>query len=277
LQAGLGSGDAHIGQELHFASETLTSGIAMMPRLRTHVVAPVVLGALVFTLGPATSLADVEVELTRVGNPIWRPADFHLLAAPAEPEDVFFATADLIVGPANPPPRPPPYDNIISDNMAAAGFVDATTFLPSDIDGAPRGVYFGYVLIPDPGTTGSSHDFASGPIIPNSVFPMISDADLVREGVVVDDVFESEFGAAAGFDGHSHILTLLASDAVFFPPGTQLTGNYHYLSSERDAQGNGWDIVARFQVVPEPAGVTVLLLASACLGLVRPSRLRAGR
>lgn len=241
------------------------------------------LAVLVMSLvGPAFLRADVPVELTRVGNPIWRPTDFHLFTAPCEPTpEAFNAVADLIV-PIPEPRTDPPYDNLVSDRMAAAGFQDATIYLPSDIDGEPSGIYFAHMLIPDPGETGSSPDFASGPIIPNRLFPITDDTDILRNGIVVDGELDGPFSPSVGFAGKSHDAAIFCDDAVFFPPGTELTGNWAYRSVLRDAEGNGWNISAPFQVVPEPSSLALALILGVFLVFggcrsIRVSTQRAGR
>jgi hypothetical protein len=65
----------------------------------------------------------------------------------------------------------------------------------------------------------------------------------------VDGELDGPFPRAVGFEGKSYDPALFCDDAVFFPPGTELTGNYEYRSILRDREGNGWDIVAPFQVV----------------------------
>lgn len=244
----------------------------MTTHRRRYSAAPAALFIIFLTSGPAVLRADVPVQLTRVGNPIWSPTDPHLFAAQADTDTAFNAVADLVIGPKV--PRDPPYDNELADHLASAGFHDATNFLPSDIDGQPSGIYFAYALVPDPGTTGSSFDFASGPIIPNSLFPLTFDHDLLRNGIIVDpDVFDDQVPPFAGFAGHSHIKFLVESDASFFPPGTDLPGSWEYRSLLRDKGGNGWDIVAPFQVVPEPSTLTLILALAAHIGLfglIRP-------
>jgi hypothetical protein len=247
-----------------------------MNACRRRLIASTALLATFLIHGSADSRADVPVQLTRVGNPIWRLVDFHTFSAAAHPDEEFFAAVDLVLGPDA--PRDPPYDNIISDNMAAAGILDTTIFLPSDIDGQPRGVYHAYSVVPDPGTIGSSPDFASGPIIPNRLYPLTYDHDLLRNGVVVDPaVFDGQIPPFAGVDGDSHELFLLEEDASFFPPGTELPGNWEYRTVFRDAEGNGWDIVAPFQVVPEPStlALTLTSLLLAGIGGLRFVRARA--
>jgi hypothetical protein len=232
---------------------------------------------LFLTTGPTNSRADVTVELTRVGNPIWRPTDFHLFTAPCEPTpQAFEAVADLIV-PIPAPRTDPPYDNLLSVRLAAAGFQDASIFIPSDIDGHPSGIYFAHMIIPDPGVTGSSFDFASGPIIPNSLFPITDDTDILRNGVIMDGQLDGQFPPSVGFAGKSHDAALFCDDAVFFPPGTPLPGSYAWRSVLRDAGGNGWNIVAPFQVVPEPGTATLILSFLAPMGLFQLIRIRRHR
>ena len=227
---------------------------------------------ILFVLGTASLRADVPVELTRVGNPIWRPTDFHLFTAPADTDEAFFAVADAVLGPAVGPPRQPPYDDLLSGNMAAAGIQDATQFLPSHIGGAPFGIYHAYALVPDPGETGSSFQFASGPIIPNRLYPLVFDHDLLRNGVVVDpEVFDGEDSTAPGFDGQSHTLFLLEENASYFPNVTVLTGDWQFRAVLRDAEGNGWNISVPFTVVPEPAGAVPVAIALALLARRRSS------
>jgi hypothetical protein len=213
---------------------------------------------LLFVVGsfwPVSSHADVPVQLTPVGNPIWRPTDFHLFTAPCEPSSAFDEVADLIV-PFNAPPKNPPYEDILSERIAAAGFQDSSIFVPSEIDGQPLGIYYAFLLIPDPGETGSSRDVASGPIIPNRLFPISDNTDILRNGVVVDGDLDGQFPPAFGFGGKSYDSALFCDDAVFFPPGIELTGTYEWRSVLRDSQGNGWNIIAPFQVVPESGRLT---------------------
>jgi hypothetical protein len=231
--------------------------------------------AMLFTAGPARLRADVLATLDRVGNPIWRPADINLFAAPADTFDAFLSVTDSILV-ATAPPSNPPYDDIITAGLASAGYQDASIFLESNINGQPSGVYYAYVLEPDPGETGSSLDFASGPIIPNRLFPLTDDTDLLRNGIIVDPVFDAEYSAVAGFDGYSHTTAFNASHAGFFPPGTELSGTYEFRTILRDAESNGWNITVPFEVVPEPSGMTLcLILLISAAGVFRFVHTRA--
>jgi hypothetical protein len=225
--------------------------------------------------GPAMLRADVLAAIDRVGNPIWRPVDFNLFAAPADTFDAFLAVTDSVLA-ATAPPSDPPYDNIITAGLASAGYQDRSIFLSSDIAGQPSGVYYAYIVIPDPGDTGSSLDFTSGPIIPNRLFPVTDDTDLLRNGIIVDPEFDGETTSLAGFDGYSHTSAFFASHAGFFPPGSELPGSYEFRSVLRDAEGNGWNISVPFTVVPEPSSLALglFLLLAAPAGVFRLLRSR---
>jgi hypothetical protein len=226
--------------------------------------------------GPAKLSADVVAAIDRVGNPIWRPVDFNLFAAPADTFDAFLAVTDSVLA-ATAPPSNPPYDNVISAGLASAGYQDASAFLPSDIAGQPSGVFYAYIVIPDPGVTGSSLDFASGPIIPNRLFPITDDTDLLQNGIIVDPEFDGETTALTGFDGYSHTTAFFASHAGFFPPGSELPGSYEFRSVLRDAEGNGWNISVPFEVVPEPSSLTLSVILMFTAPAVTFRLLRARR
>ena len=146
----------------------------------------------------------------------------------------------------------------------------------------PNAVYFAYMMLPDPGVTGSSRDFASGPVIPNSLFPISRNVDVYRNAVLVDGLagVDGQFnvrGGDAPFDGTSHRANVTN---VYHPWDDDLTagvlGDYELRQQLRDVQGNGWDMVASFQVVPEPsAGFTLFGLSGASLLAWR--RKRGGR
>lgn len=238
--------------------------------------------------GTATGqTAPIDVDLAEVGDPTWRPVDFHLISAPLEPFDpVLFETlgsllpppehelhGDLGVGPGD--AHAPPYDTELEQGISGAGFSDQTIFTLEEFF-SPNGFYLTWMTVPDPGATGSSPDFESGPIIPNELFPIEYDGDLLREGVVVDPEFDGEvppLDAALdppfSVDGHSHFPLFMIGGGAFLPPGTPLAGGYAMEVTVRDQEGNGWNISVPFQVVPEPSTLTLVFVLAIAIGGIR--------
>ncbi|MEX2171475.1 MAG: hypothetical protein WD851_19305 [Pirellulales bacterium] len=238
-------------------------------------------GALLLLVSSGPSLANAPaIGLTQVGSPIWRPGDFQLFTAPAAPfPDAFFDTLDALLplegpGAAVYTPHAGPYDTELSTNAAAAGFVNRSVFPRNAITLDPNGVYFAMMWLPNPGITGSSRDFASGPVIPNSLFPFASHAEMWLDGVKVETLQDQMVNIRAGdvgFDGASH---RAPSQVVWHPwaddPNAGPLGSHEIRWSLRDNQGNGWDMVAPFQVVPEPSALAIALMgAFGVLGIVR--------
>jgi hypothetical protein len=247
-----------------------------------------VFSLLVALSSPALAAAPA-IGLTKVGAPIWTPGDFQLFTAPAAPfPDAFFDTLDALLpleGPGIPTytPHAGPYDTELSTNAAAAGFVNQQVFPESAITLSPNGVYFVMMWLPDPGITGSSRDFASGPVIPNSLFPFTSHAEMWLDGAKVETLQDQMVNIRpdapgkpgdVGFDGASH---RAPSQVVWYPwaddPNAGPLGSHEIRWSLRDIQGNGWDIVAPFKVVPEPSSAMLascgVLALFACSGTAR--------
>jgi hypothetical protein len=223
-----------------------------------------------------TLLADAPViGLTKVGTPIWKPGDFQLFSAPASPfPTAFNSVLDKLLplegpGAAVYTPHAGPYDHELSTNAAAAGFVNQSVFPVSAITFDPNAVYFAIMLLPDPGVTGSSRDFASGPVIPNSLFPFSTHAEMWLDGALVETLQDGPLNIRAGdvpFDGASH---RAPSQAVWYPwadPNAGPLGSHEIRWSLRDNQGNGWDMSAPFTVVPEPSAF--VLASVAAIGIV---------
>jgi hypothetical protein len=104
---------------------------------------------------------------------------------------------------------------------------------------------------------GSSPDFASGPIIPNSLFPIsvngtalrqgkLFDAFLIRASVPpLDGSIDPAFGE---LDGHSHFPFFVADNADFGKTKQLLPGAYTYQFTMVDASGSGWKFEVNFEV-----------------------------
>jgi len=253
-------------------------------------------------LWATASQAGPMVTVRTIGNPIWAPVDFHLFTAPANatPQDLaFFVDTVRSVFPAPHylltnhiipiPPSAPPYDTEIGDRIAALGYPEKAVFSPADFAGTPNGVYLTYMIIPQPGTTGSSPDFSSGPIIPESLFPLETSEQTFRNGLPFDQDGTvqipklSDFGFAV--DGSSHRPEIWEDDFTFAPPGlSAIAGEYVYHVTLRDASGNGYDVDAEFQVAtPEPSSAMifstggVLLIAYGWQRCVRSTKVKLGK
>jgi hypothetical protein len=196
------------------------------------------------------------VTLTQIGSPIWRPADFQVFSAPGYTDEDRNRTLAATT-PLDPQgvtmyttPHAPPYDTEFSTNVAAAGFMHRTVFPREAIMGNPNAIYRAFMLLPDPGITGSSRDFASGPVIPNSLFPFSGHTEWWKDGALVfdsGDVLVNVRPTDLPFEGTSH----RALFGRLWSSGADNLGDYESRSSLRDTQGNGWDFVAQFKVVAE--------------------------
>jgi hypothetical protein len=225
------------------------------------------------TVAPASRAGPAQhsvARLERLGDPIWRPVDFHLFSAPIGSFETgfqeFVNTAlsllpppnhqfhpQLLVGPGA--PHAPPYDTELAQGVAAQGFEEGRVFGASDFSGT-NGIWFVWMVVPDPGTTGSSPDFASGPIIPNTLFPITVRIVTTRNGEVFDTSATSavpplndpSLDPSFDVEGHSHFPYFVADAAIFGPAGVGPAGNYRYTITMTDQQGNGWTINAHFVV-----------------------------
>jgi hypothetical protein len=200
--------------------------------------------------------------LSPIGRPIWKPVDFHMFSASADsvldtalallPEPNHTFIPELGVGPGE--PHDPPYNKELAEGVKNLGVVEKVAFKVEEFSHG-NGVYLVWMNIPAPGTTGSSPDFASGPIIPNSLFPIEICVTVTREDGAQDGpgcgpvppLTEEIDPRFAGLDGHSHFPLFLAEEVKFFPQGAP-QGNYQYNVTITDQQRNGWTIVARFLI-----------------------------
>jgi hypothetical protein len=217
----------------------------------------VILAVAAFTAVQPGQLAaqPPAVTLTQIGSPIWRLADFQVFSAPGYTEEDRTRTRaairplDRLAEPYI-TPHGPPYDSELSIDMAAAGFVSRSVFPREAIMGNPNVIHRAYLLLPDPGITGSSRDFASGPVIPDSVFPITSSGKVWKDGAPEFDLGGGQFDVRPTdqpFDGTSH----RTSFTYYWNRGADNVGDYEFRSSLRDTQGNGWDFVAPFRIVAE--------------------------
>lgn len=216
----------------------------------------------------AASPPTQGVRVTPIGTPIWALSDLHLFSAPIgtaasgyvefaetalalmpEPNHTF--NPALLVGPGV--AHPPPYTSELRDGVAALGYHEGVQFRTTEFI-APAGIYLVFMVVPAPGVTGSSPDFAAGPVIPNSVFPIDvvgtnahnnKPFSFLGHAVVppLDGAIDARF---AGLDGHSHFPMFWADSADFGPVGAKLEGTYRFSITMLDVQGNGYAIEAHY-------------------------------
>jgi len=224
--------------------------------------------------------AAANVVITQIGTPTWQPVDTHVFSAPIGTPATGFAefsqTLDALLPPPNhilrpgagvSPglPHPGPYDRELAEGIARLGFTDKSVFSVSEFS-APNGIYFATMFVPGANApTGSSPDYASGPIIPNGLFPIRIEGDVFRNGGLFE---QNAFGFSVpappalnppiNVAGYSHFPFFAAEADVFGPPGlNDFTGAYEYRLTARDTSGNGYNISVRFSVVPEPNSLTL--------------------
>jgi hypothetical protein len=223
-----------------------------------------------------------EVTVTTVGNPTFQAVDFHLLSAPigtAASGYAEFQQTGLVVLPPpyyklDPaigitPDQPHPGVDFTTDlqqGVQAAGFVDKSAFITPEFSNG-MGVFLMYMLVPGPGApVGSSLDYASGPIIPNSIYP-ISQAfsTYFSDGTLADSSGSFSVNVLhPSLDGESHTPFFVADSFDFMTADRGIAHEFEYRIELRDAAGNGYDIKASFTVVPEPGSFLLLALGLAC-------------
>lgn len=210
------------------------------------------------------------VRITPIGNPTWAPVDLHLFSAPigTAPDYAGFGQTmaallppsnhvdhpNLGIGPGA--PHDPPYDAEMAAGVAANEYHEGVRFNQSEFSDG-MGVFIAWMTVPAPGTTGSSPDFDSGPVIPNSLFPIHVEGISTHNGKVFDpwltsfDVpaLDENLDPPFDVDGHSHFPIFIADNADF-GPGGKLRGSYTYEITMVDSEGNGWQIKAHFAIAP---------------------------
>jgi hypothetical protein len=248
-----------------------------------------ILGITVVTLAAIVApIARAAVIVTTVGTPTFVPSDFHLFAAPIGTAATSYAELFQTLGAILPPPdhvlnpivgigpgapHAGPYDHEIGQGVAANGFVESTTFPVADYSNG-MGVLLAFMVVAGPGSaTGSSPDFTSGPIIPNAILPLTATFNTFTNGAlndssgtsVVPAVDQIDVPSFAGLEGYSHIPFFFEDNFDF--ASQKIAGDYEYRIALLDANGNGYDIVAPFQVtVPEPSAWMMMMLGFAGLG-----------
>lgn len=221
---------------------------------------------------PATASqceVPAPVTITPIGNPIWMPVDFHVFTAAIGTADDGYAEFvqnmtnlmyplrhkwcnELGIGPGD--AHQPPYKQEMEAGLDIMSFREARVFGIADFS-SPNGVWATWMTVPNPGVTGSSPDFKSGPIIPNTLFPIHVEGQTYRNGQLWNqwltymDVppLTEQLSCPFSVDGHSHFPMFIADNSDF-GPGGPISGHYEFRITMKDTAGNGWSIAVRFTV-----------------------------
>ncbi|HMF39206.1 MAG TPA: hypothetical protein VKQ32_00865 [Polyangia bacterium] len=130
-------------------------------------------------------------------------------------------------------PHAPPYDTELADGLAQTGYQD-TGCVPASAFVAPSGVLISGMLIPSANAVnGTSFEVpTAGPVIPGG--SLVFDADLIRNGVVIDPYFDSTYPDVATIYGDStltgfrHIIVNFGENTDFSAGATLSAGNYDF-------------------------------------------------
>jgi hypothetical protein len=225
------------------------------------------------TVAHAESPGNPHLTVQTIGNPAWTIVDPHVFAAPIGTASDGFAefgeTAQAIlppphyqpisclgIGPGT--PEQPPYDHDLGDGIATGGYPQRSSFAPEQFSNGV-GVWLVFMVVPSPTSqnVGSSPDFASGPMIPNSLFP-IKVASVTNRDSAPYDPNLANFSVPAintqpcpgvNVDGNSHFPIFIAENSEAAGQlGTRLHGTYTFNVTMQDSAGNGYSLSTRFEV-----------------------------
>lgn len=214
--------------------------------------------------GSATNRGGIELDA--IGRPTWKPVDCHLFSATIGTELSGYVEFLETLASLLPPPNHeevaglgigpgaahrPPYNSELAEGIAAQGLREGRRFSRREFSNG-EGVFLTCMVVPRPGTRGSSPDFPSGRIIPNRLFPIVGQGDAYRNRELFDPFLDFEvppLTSAIGFDvdGHSHFPVVLATNADF-GPDVDLRGRYRYDLTMTDSSDKGWRLKADFVI-----------------------------
>jgi hypothetical protein len=198
--------------------------------------------------------------------PTWRLAGAFMtvapLGSPATGTAAYFEWLDELLSPNHEPmegvygpgvPHARPYDDELFQLLTVAGGSARQSFTADEFGGL-NGVALFLSAVPNASAPhGSSADFASGPILPNELFPFYVDGDLYRDGVLYDGAFDglfpgyNAFSPAIDKDGPSHLLLPFAENSSYVPD-IEAAGSYVFRIKIVDTSDAGWILDVPFTV-----------------------------
>jgi hypothetical protein len=236
---------------------------------RLALVSTLTFGLVLGTL-PASQAASGGIQVKPIGDPIWKPVDCHVFSAPVGTAATgfaeFFETIAALLPPPNHAPHPdlgigpgtphqPPYTSELDAGVAAQAFKEGHRFRQAEFSNG-SGVFLACMIVPKPGTTGSSPDFVSGPIISNDLFPVQVLGFAERNGAPFDPALanfmvpalDAELNPPFDVDGHSHFPIFVATNQEVAGAADNVRGRYQYDITLTDDDGNGWQVRAHFVI-----------------------------
>jgi hypothetical protein len=179
-------------------------------------------------VGPLGTANDSLTTLNATFSTVWKPNHAY---------DTGFDQFKSVVAHA------PPYDGELASGLSQAGFA-STGCVPASAFVAPSGVLISAILVPSAtAPTGASFEVASpGPIIPGTLGV---DGDLLRDGVVIDSAFDSQYvkagalyGYTGAYDGHRHVILNFAENTDFSGGAALTAGDYAFRVKIGDGSGS---------------------------------------
>ena len=237
-----------------------------------------------------SNVAFGQVTFTKVGNPLWEPTGEFMasLRVPQDPNLTHIENQRLFVSdlfgsthtvqdnlehgylPASAHDSFVDFDREFREVVAAAGGIDTNVFLASEVRD-PRWLFLGTTFVASEGApVGPQISIVEQPVIPNEIFPLTfemasifrDDIDMLAGSQCVCEVeipSLSDYGKITDVDGIERDYTGLNWTHIPFPTTysrgnhwstNDLVGEYYWLNTIRDANGDGWDMEYEFTVVP---------------------------
>lgn len=228
--------------------------------------------ASVLGINPGATATRGSIELEAIGHPIWKPVDCHLFSATIGTEATDYTEYLETLGSVLPPPRHvpiaalgigpgsphhPPYSHELDKGIGSQNLHEGTRFSSGEFS-TGQGVFLVCMVVPRPGTRGSSPDSPAGRIVPNRLFPIDVEGTAYRNLRVFDENFDFQIPPLTpdieprfDVDGHSHFPVSFVTNFDFRPedgPPISVRGWYRYDITLTDTAGNGWRLTADFVV-----------------------------
>jgi len=219
------------------------------------------------TVRIVTPIGDIpgRMPALKIGDPQWRVSDFVQFTGPLDGAAAipFSVGLNPIFNPMHSPatgsglgvlmttdtPHQTDYSIELSMAMGMRGKTNGATFLAAEIID-PGAMYVGFTVSPTAtATTGSSGDFMSGPILPQSLYPLAGELDFEGDGMAIPDLhteYDIVYGGGAAADGssHEHVFAAVRANAGTAP--ADLVADYSWEYTVLDANMEGYTFSVPF-------------------------------